>query len=234
MARNYYLILGVSSGASPEEIKQAYRQKALQFHPDHYGDDPGPFLEIQEAYAVLSDPVQRTRYDMQIAPRSAGMSLRGARAERMERMRRPVEPIEPLGPPFDVREVSLTESFQSFFPSFEEVFERLWSNFVETARPKSERPESLTVDVPLSREEALVGGQIRVMVPARCQCPRCGGYGGVGPYECWQCGGTGRATGEFPVDVRYPPGTRHGHTVTVPLRHLGIRNLYLTVRFGVC
>jgi molecular chaperone DnaJ len=55
MARDCYVILGVAVDATPEQIKQAYRQKALQFHPDHDGPDAEPFLEVQEAYAVLSD-----------------------------------------------------------------------------------------------------------------------------------------------------------------------------------
>ncbi len=230
MARNYYLILGISSEASPEEIKQAYRRKAMELHPDHYGADAGPFLEIQEAYSVLGDPRRRIAYDQETAPRRPAMP-HGAILSAPPPRRPPVQPIEFAGTPVEPGEVSLTRSFETFFPSFEEIFDRLWSNFTETPRPKSEKPESLALDVPLSREEAMTGGSVRVMVPAELPCSVCAGYGGIGPYECWRCGGMGRTTAEYPVTVRYPAGTVHGHTVSVPLTHLGIRNLYLTVRF---
>lgn len=233
MARNYYLILGISPEASPEEIKQAYRRKVMELHPDHYGADTGPFLEIQEAYSVLGDPEQRSAYDKQNAPERPMRSKRTVRVGRTQQKRPPVEPIGPVKRPIDFREVSLLHSFETFSPSFDEIFDRLWSNFIGTPRPKSEIPESLALDIPLSREDAMAGGTVRVMVPAALECPNCGGYGGVGPYECWKCGGLGRATGEFPVAVTYPAGIVHGHTVSVPLTQLGIRNLYLTLRFHV-
>ena len=127
--------------------------------------------------------------------------------------------------------MSLTDSFETAWPSFEEIFDRLSSNFAGPPRSKSERPESLTLDVPLSRDDALLGGSVRVWVPAQRECPACAGHGGIGPFECARCGGTGRLAGDVPVAVRYPAGIVHGYAVSVPLTPIGIRNLYLTVRF---
>jgi len=59
---DYYSILGVPRTATDEEIKQAYRRLASQHHPDK-GGDTARFQEIQQAYAVLSDPAQRQQYD---------------------------------------------------------------------------------------------------------------------------------------------------------------------------
>src|SRR5918912_2203 len=63
--RDYYDVLTVSRNASKEEIKNAYRKLALQYHPDR-NKSPGSeekFKEISEAYAVLSDDEKRKRYD---------------------------------------------------------------------------------------------------------------------------------------------------------------------------
>ncbi len=64
--KDYYAILGVSKDASPEEIKRAYRELAKKYHPDKNRGDPEAeerFKEINEAYAVLSDPEKRAEYD---------------------------------------------------------------------------------------------------------------------------------------------------------------------------
>jgi molecular chaperone DnaJ len=75
LAKNYYTILGVGCDATPDEIKAAYRRKALELHPDHSGTDGKPFLGIQEAYEVLSNLTRRRAYDDRQA---AGQSRRGA------------------------------------------------------------------------------------------------------------------------------------------------------------
>ncbi len=63
--KDYYDILGVSKGASPEDIKRAYRKMAHEHHPDKGGGKEAEtrFKEINEAYQVLSDPQKRSQYD---------------------------------------------------------------------------------------------------------------------------------------------------------------------------
>ena len=65
--RDYYEVLGVSKGASADEIKKAYRSLAKKYHPDLHPDNreeaEAKFKEISEAYEVLSDPDKRSRYD---------------------------------------------------------------------------------------------------------------------------------------------------------------------------
>jgi len=63
---SYYNILGVSKGASNNDIKKAFKKKALQFHPDHNKNDPKAeekFKDVNEAYAVLKDKKKRKQYD---------------------------------------------------------------------------------------------------------------------------------------------------------------------------
>jgi molecular chaperone DnaJ len=231
MKKDYYLLLHLTPEASTEEIRSAYRRRALELHPDQSGSGSDPFLELQEAYTVLSDPARRARYDRKTetipvhhADSSHYRTTKAGRGYSAE----PLTPVQPAG---GFEDVALFRSFETFSPSFEEIFERLWSNFDLLTRPKEERLESLTVDVSLSPEEAFAGGAVHVMVPARAICPACRGRGSVGPYECWRCEGHGALTGEYPVMVSYPAGLQDDYTVRLSLDRFGIENFYLIVRF---
>src|SRR5690554_7116336 len=64
--KDFYEILGVTKSATPEEVKKAYRKKAIEFHPDkNPGDKEAEenFKLAAEAYEVLSDPQKKARYD---------------------------------------------------------------------------------------------------------------------------------------------------------------------------
>src|SRR5574343_2045091 len=64
--RDYYEILGVSKGASDDELKKAYRRLAMKYHPDRNPDDKtaeAQFTEAKEAYEILSDGNKRAAYD---------------------------------------------------------------------------------------------------------------------------------------------------------------------------
>jgi len=77
--KDYYQVLGVSRGASTEEIRKAYRKLAMQYHPDRNPDDKGAeerFKEINEAYQVLSDPQKRAHYD-RVGSAYSGWQQRG-------------------------------------------------------------------------------------------------------------------------------------------------------------
>jgi molecular chaperone DnaJ len=65
MPKDYYLVLGITSEATLDDIKDAYRRLAKAYHPDHYGENHSPFLAIQEAYSVLSDPIKRQTHDLE-------------------------------------------------------------------------------------------------------------------------------------------------------------------------
>jgi DnaJ-class molecular chaperone len=233
MPKNYYVILGVGRDASFDEIKSAFRRRALELHPDRSGLESGPFQELQEAYGVLGDPERRRHYDRLSVPPGSQRRRTGPAPEPLVRLKPKGEPFRAVETARGFRDVSLAESFARYLPSFDELFDRFWSNFESFDRPKAERLESLSVEVVLDPEDARFGGQVRVWFPARAVCSVCGGRGAVGPYECWQCEGHGALTTEYPVEVTYPPGVQDGTAIRIPLDRFGIGNFYLTVLLRV-
>jgi molecular chaperone DnaJ len=128
MAKNYYLILGISEDASREDIRAAFRRRALELHPDRSGMESGPFQALQEAYSVLGDPERRRRYDRERGGAPSRRSPAGRAAETVRPRRPKGEPLRPAEPFRGFREVSLTEPFQTYRPSFEELFDWFWSS----------------------------------------------------------------------------------------------------------
>jgi len=224
MAKSYFAILGISPNATADEIRSAYRRLAKEFHPDRYEGGSQTFMEIQEAYAVLGDIRKRHEYERKLS-----------KVARKTPLRRTIYPEpEPLIPdegPTDLEEISPVRSFQSFTPSFDEVFDWLWKNFSSLGQPKSGRVQNMTLEVTLTPEQARRGGNARIMVPARAVCPTCRGYGGVGLYECLRCAGEGLISGEMPISIAFPPGLTKDHAVVIPLDRFGIRNIHITVLF---
>jgi curved DNA-binding protein CbpA len=73
--RDYYEVLGIAPSASAEEIREAYHKRAFQYHPDRHQESEEAhqkMQEINEAYAILSDPIKRREYDL---PRGYGRRM---------------------------------------------------------------------------------------------------------------------------------------------------------------
>jgi DnaJ-class molecular chaperone len=226
MAKSYFAILGISPHATVDEIRSAYRRLAKEFHPDHYAGDSERFRDIQEAYSVLGNRRRRREYEKNIRKVFSKTPLRRTRYPEPE----PLIPEESL---VDLGEVSPVRSFQSFTPSFDEVFDWLWRNFSDLTQPKSGHAQNLTLEVTLTPDQARRGGNARIMVPAKAVCMTCHGCGGVGSYECRRCAGEGAISGELPVSVAFPPGLAKDHAVMIPLDRFGIRNVHITVLFRI-
>lgn len=185
MPEDYYDILGVSRDASADEIKRAYRKKAMACHPDRNPDDPSAearFKQAAEAYEVLSTPEKRRRYDRY---GHAGVS-NGAAAGG--------------GAGFqDINDIF--DAFGDIFGGpggsiFDEVFGGAGAR--RRARRRRGRPGSdLRIKLPLTLEEIAEGAEKRVKVRKFTQCDDCGGTGAEGGTEgdnymmCPNCDGTG-------------------------------------------
>ena len=224
MAKSYFAILGISPNATLTEIRRAYRRLAKEFHPDHYAGGSKRFRDIQEAYSVLGNRLTRREYEQSIRKVRTKTPLRGS-------VYPEPEPLIPEEGPVDMGEVSPVRSFQSFTPSFDEIFDWLWNNYSDLARPKSGRVQNLTLEVTLTPQQARQGGNARILVPARAACPTCRGHGRVGFYECTRCAGEGVISGEMPVSVSFPPGLVKDHAVMLPLDRFGMPNTHITILF---
>jgi molecular chaperone DnaJ len=233
MSKNYYVILGVASDANDNDIKSAFRRRAMELHPDTSGLESGPFLELQEAYGVLSNPQRRRHYDREAHSVTIRRRPWGPAAEPLVRERPRGESFRPSASSRNFREIPLAQILEHESPTFDKLLDRLWSNFESVSRPKAETLESLTVEVVITQEEARSGGRVQVDIPARATCPACGGHGAVGFYECWRCEGRRALSMAYPVAIPYPPRIRDGYVVRIPLDRFGLENLYLMVLFRV-
>ncbi|HYX92543.1 MAG TPA: hypothetical protein VE782_13355, partial [Myxococcaceae bacterium] len=183
------------------------------------------FQEIVEAYQVLSDPKRRASYD-------EGLRHPG---EKITRSRSPVTPaVQPEPEPLVPEPLSLFRDFAVTRPSFEEVFERFFRSFTEPWVPKSQRVDPLELELLLSPNEAARGGSLALGIPVFYPCRVCHGSGSVGPYRCGGCDGRGMIEEQQDVHVRFPPMVRDGTVFQIPLRGLGLHNMYLQmlVRVG--
>src|ERR687893_1782161 len=170
-----YKVLGVSKGASQEEIRRSYRKLAREHHPDANRDDDKAeerFKEIQHAYEILSDPEKRRQYDE--GPRTF---FGGGNAGR--------------GTPGDARVGDVSDLSDLFggLGGLGDIFGRS-TRAGEAAR----KGQDVTVSVNLSFNSALSGVTTRVNVPVEEACGDCRGTGaapGTAPRTCPECGGRG-------------------------------------------
>lgn len=221
--RTYYMVLGVTRNEGPQGIRAAYRELARKLHPDVAGVQATPaFQEISEAYGVLSDPDRRRQYNHSL----------------VEEERRPIPisvsarerpPAEPLVP----ERRSILHDAETLRPSFDALFDHFFRNFSEIGVPKSGRLEGLNFELVLSPDEALRGGVVPVGVPVFERCGHCGGSGRDWIGTCAACDGQGWLESERIVRIQIPPMTPSGAVFEVPLRGLGIHNLYLRLHVFV-
>ncbi len=168
--RDYYEILGVPRNASAEELKSAFRRLARQYHPDINKDADAEerFKEINEAYAVLSDPERRATYD-----------------------RYGFEGLKGMGGMPDFT----TVDFSDFADLFGDLFG--FGSFSRSSRRSRNSPRrgaDLQIQVNLTFEEAVFGVDKEITITRDEICQTCNGSGaepGTTPTRCATCNGTG-------------------------------------------
>lgn len=164
--RDYYEVLGVSSSASPEEIKRAYRRLAKKHHPDRNPDDASAgerFKEIQEAYDVLGDAEKKEQYDR--FGRADGPQWQHAPGSRH------TYTSSGAGPTVNIEDVEdIFRHFAGGGP--ESTFESFFSSPGKRRRG-GPRPRRRDVDRPvnLSFEQAAHGAMLEIDVPGTNDTP---------------------------------------------------------------
>ncbi len=209
--RDYYDVLGLARGASPEEIKKAYRKKAKELHPDRNADKPdaeSQFKEANEAYDVLKDADKKAAYDrfghsafeggLGGGPRPGGAGGMGGNAD--------------------------------FASAFSDVFDDLFGDFMggrQGGRQRAARGADLRYNLRVTLEEAYNGLHKTIKVPTSIQCDECNGSGAEGgsePTTCPTCSGMGkvRATqGFFTVERTCPTCSGLGQIIKNPCNSCG-------------
>jgi molecular chaperone DnaJ len=171
--KDFYTTLGVPRGATKDQIKDAYRKLALQYHPDR-NKSPGAeekFKEISEAYAVLSDDEKRRQYD--------------AYGQEGVYQRYTTEDI--------FRGADFQDVFRGMgFGGFDDLFSQFFGG---GARQRVSRGEDLTYHLELNLEDIVNDSPREIEVPRTEVCQTCSGTGarqGTSPKTCGNCGGTGQ------------------------------------------
>ena len=209
MARDYYLVLGVSRRANLNKIKKAYRKVAKQYHPDVAlaPDSAEKFREIREAYETLGDERKRQKYDEELARQ--GSELRITKVPEIIQKRRSVfDEVEDLFTPVD-------DFFAGFLPGFFE-------------RPR-QREKGLYFEVILTPTEATEGGLFPITVPVIEPCPRCSKTGIWKNFFCPTCHGYGRIRSEREFSLSIPPHVKHGTEIRLSMEDIGLRDCYANI-----
>ncbi|MFH2094670.1 MAG: molecular chaperone DnaJ [Bacteroidota bacterium] len=174
--RDYYEILGVSKSASKEEIKKAYRQQALKFHPDkNPGDKEAEekFKEAAEAYQILSDDEKRRRYDQFGHEGVKGTGFAGGG-------------------------FTMEDIFENFGSIFGDVFGGFgFSGSRSRGGRRVAKGSNLRVKVRLNLQDIANGVEKKLKVNKHVACSKCDGTGadkGNAFTKCHTCNGNGQVT----------------------------------------
>ncbi len=204
--RDFYDVLGLSKGASADEIKKAYRKKAKELHPDRNTGNPAAesqFKEANEAYEVLKDADKKAAYDrFGHAAFEGGMGGGGG-----------PRPGQGYGG-------------GDFSSAFSDVFDDLFGDFMGGQKRgggrRAARGSDLRYNLRVSMEDAFSGLQKTINVPTAVACSSCdgtGAEGGAEPTTCPTCSGMGKVRaqqGFFTVERTCPTCSGLGQIIKNP------------------
>lgn len=226
--RDYYEVLGVSREASSDEIKKAYRQAALKFHPDRNQNDPdaeAKFKEAAEAYEVLSDSDKRRRYD-QYGHRglsgTPGHDFSGMGVEDIFSMFNDIFGGSMFGGGRTRRgadlEMELALTLEEIDQGVEKVIEFDRRDLCEHCGGSGGEPGSQRRNCPTCGGYGQVEqntGFGAIFGRVVTTCPACRGRGTVVAQPCRKCKGTGSEMRHRKLSVKIPAGIQDGQGIRV-------------------
>lgn len=216
LAKDYYDVLGVDRGASDKEIKSAYRQLLLKYHPDKNKNDEEAhekFIEVGEAYAVLGDDTKRKNFDQYGDPEGPaagghdfgsmfnqffGGGFGGHAQQQQQRQRQ--------GP---LANLDLNIGLADFYKGKLIDFDVEMQNLCEECNGSGLADgETHTCDRCRGQGEVIVQRQLGpgMITTMRMQCDQCGGKGRVVKNRCKRCQGQGTERGNRHYDAYVQPG----------------------------
>ncbi len=175
--KDYYAILGLSRGASKEEVKKAFRKLATQYHPDKKSGDEEKYKEITEAYAVLGDDKKKAEYD------AYGHAFSGAGGGNRAGFG-------------GFNWAEFQQGFgggQAFEFDLGDIFESFGFGGGGNRRPT--RGRDISIDINLTFRESIFGVTRRILITKNGACTHCSGTGakpGTEQTSCTTCGGHGK------------------------------------------
>ncbi len=200
--RDYYEVLGISKNATAAEIKKAYRQIAMKYHPDRNQDDPTAeekFKEASEAYSVLGNGEKKEKYDR--------FGFNGLNSNN-----------------HGFSDFSFFSD--SIFSDFEDILGDVFgfgsSSSSRRTRNRPRRGEDIGLEISISLEESYNGVEKKITVSKEQNCTVCNGTGsepGTSPEVCKQCGGHGsvrRSQGFFAISTPCPSCRGKGTIIVHP------------------
>lgn len=199
----YYDLLEVSTSASQEDIKKAFRKQAMRYHPDRNPGDKEAeqkFKAINEAYEVLKDEQKRAAYDRYGKQAFANGGAGGG---------------NPFGGGFDF-------SGSGFGDMFNDIFSEFMGGGT-SQRSYRQRGSDLRYNLNISLEKAFTGTEEEIVIPTTETCETCHGHGtkdGKEPDTCPQCRGSGKVRtqqgGFFVFETTCPTCRGTGRVIKEP------------------
>lgn len=179
--KDYYEVLGVSRGASEEEIKKAFRKLAHQYHPDKAGGDEKKFKEVNEAYQVLSDKQKRAQYDRfgRTFDNSGGGSGGG---------------FQGAGGPFAGFDFGGFSADQFGFDNLDDILGSFFGGGTRRSQAR-QKGNDIQVLLDITLKEAFFGVKKDISFRTFVICSKCEGLGydrSAGTKKCDTCHGTGQ------------------------------------------
>lgn len=222
--RDPYEVLGVPRDASQDEIRSAFRRLARAYHPDVNPNDPSAeekFKEVGDAYAVLSDPEKRARYDRTGSPEEPPFDpfanlqdlfsafFGGGIGQAHRRQGRDGEDLR-ADVTISLREV-ITGAQREVRVRRKSQCPDCMGSGSESGKPPERCPNCRGAGAVTQIRQTFIG-----TVRTSTTCARCSGTGQVIESFCRRCQGEGLIPEEARVNVSIPPGIRDGDTIHLP------------------